>query len=77
MSVAELILNEGGWELDKLNQIGSLQEVDAILSVPLVRTRGEDHLMWNFNWHGKYSVKTEEWVLACPEENRSDGRSSS
>ncbi|KAK9905261.1 hypothetical protein M0R45_000372 [Rubus argutus] len=70
--VADLIIEHGEWEEASLAGIGTVQEVEAILHVPLIRSSLCDHLIWNFNRHGKYTVKSGYW-LALKERDEGSG----
>ncbi|PRQ37083.1 putative ribonuclease H-like domain, reverse transcriptase zinc-binding domain-containing protein [Rosa chinensis] len=62
MLVSELITANGEWNMNRLEQVGSVQEVEAILGLPIVHNGGCDKLIWNQNKHGTYSVKSGYWL---------------
>lgn len=62
MSVSSLFTVSGGWDEEKLRRLFTLREVDAILNIPVVQTDVSDVMIWHYNRHGKYSVKSGFWV---------------
>lgn len=67
MTVADLMTASGEWDGEKLRSLFTLQEVEAILSIPVIRSEALDTYIWRYNKYGKYSVKSGYWaVLILP-----------
>lgn len=58
MSVSSLFIVFGGWDEQKLRRLFTLREVEAILNILVVQTVASDIMIWHYNKHGKYSVKS-------------------
>ncbi|XP_062028872.1 uncharacterized protein LOC133744858 [Rosa rugosa] len=56
--VQDLISNTGSWNVELINRLFSVEEAEAILSIPLSSRNVEDRLVWKLERDGKYSVKT-------------------
>ncbi|KAH9696063.1 putative reverse transcriptase/RNA-dependent DNA polymerase [Citrus sinensis] len=56
--VAELIDEENQWIVSKLEQNFLPQDIEAILQIPLPRTKKEDEVLWHYDKRGEYSVKS-------------------
>ncbi|KAK6151721.1 hypothetical protein DH2020_014356 [Rehmannia glutinosa] len=58
LRICELIHEDyAGWNVAKLRDVQS-NEVEAILSIPLVSNARKDKIMWHYTKNGIYSVKT-------------------
>lgn len=53
--------------MELIKQVGIVQECNAILDIPLIRSGSQDRQVWHYNRNGKYSVKSGYW-LALKEE---------
>ncbi|KAK9929756.1 hypothetical protein M0R45_026841 [Rubus argutus] len=60
--VVDLINEEGDWDVASVERIGTVQEAEAILNIPIVRSAARDKLIWSFNRNGKFSVKSGYWL---------------
>ena len=58
MRVSELRDVRGAWNIPLITAMFSLEDVDAILSIPESRGGGPDILRWHFTKDGEYSVKS-------------------
>ena len=74
MKVSELILSSGGWAVQRLEQIGTVDEVAVVLSISQVRGRGRDKIIWDKNKHGKYSVKSGYWCALKENHSANSGQ---
>ena len=45
-----------------LNQVGTVQDQNANLDIPLVHTTSLDRQVWHYNKNGVYFVKSGYWV---------------
>lgn len=64
MCVADLINDQGVWVDAQLADIGTVQEVDTILQISVVRSSSRDRLLWNYNHHRRYSVESGYWLAS-------------
>ncbi|KAL6214747.1 hypothetical protein ACLB2K_014179 [Fragaria x ananassa] len=62
MRVNELFSVSGLWDMHRLEQVATMQEVEAILSIPIAQSTCRDKLIWNQNKQGKFSVKSAYWL---------------
>ncbi|KAK6137935.1 hypothetical protein DH2020_028323 [Rehmannia glutinosa] len=53
-----MVQNSNAWDEDKIANIFSTEEAQAILQIPLRNTSGQDILTWAFTQNGCYSVKS-------------------
>ncbi|KAL0403890.1 UNVERIFIED_CONTAM: hypothetical protein Sradi_2029800 [Sesamum radiatum] len=65
-SVNELMLEDGGWNEEATQEIFRLEDVIAILPIPLM-AGVQDRLHWHFEKHGRYSVRSAKahWSGSC------------
>ncbi|KAL9413382.1 hypothetical protein AB3S75_041953 [Citrus x aurantiifolia] len=56
--VAELIDKENRWKTEVIQQIFPKDDAEEILSIPLPRREMEDKVIWHYDKHGRYSVKS-------------------
>ncbi|KAK9950635.1 hypothetical protein M0R45_006113 [Rubus argutus] len=56
--VSELISSTGVWNHDLIQASFLPNDVDCILSIPLVKGMGNDTVIWHYRKDGKYSVKS-------------------
>ncbi|KAL6205568.1 hypothetical protein ACLB2K_022826 [Fragaria x ananassa] len=48
--------------MHRLEQVATMQEVEAILSISIAQSTCRDKLIWNQNKQGKFSVKSAYWL---------------
>ncbi|KAK9921713.1 hypothetical protein M0R45_030213 [Rubus argutus] len=73
IKVSDLLSGSGGWNIDMLNQVGTVQEQNAILDIPLVQSTSLDRQVWHYNKSGAYSVKSGYWLALKSEREKRDG----
>lgn len=56
--VADLINADNKWRVDKLEQHFMKENIDAIIQIPLPRSREEDAVLWHFDKRKEYTVKS-------------------
>lgn len=50
--------NTGTWDKELLDQLLTVDEVNAILTIPVSMFRREDALVWHYSKNGVYSVRS-------------------
>lgn len=58
MEVAELLDEDQHWKEDLIYKHSELEDVEAIMQIPLSRRPNKDQLIWHYNKRGQYSVKS-------------------
>lgn len=58
MKVSELLQSPGVWNYDLIQALFLPQDVDSIMSIPLVAGMGGDTAIWHYRKDGKYSVRS-------------------
>lgn len=73
MRVCDLLSDSGGWNIERFNQVGTVQEQNAILDIPIVHSTSLDRQVWQYNRNGAYSVKSGYWLALKSEREQCDG----
>ncbi|KAK3212444.1 hypothetical protein Dsin_017150 [Dipteronia sinensis] len=60
--VSHLITPSGGWNIEKIRNNFSVEDVEAVLSIPLSRSSWKDSIIWHYDQKGIYTVKNGYWV---------------
>ncbi|KAH9754587.1 putative reverse transcriptase/RNA-dependent DNA polymerase [Citrus sinensis] len=78
-TVGEVMDDENNWDVAKLNQHFMQEDTEAILKIPLPRSQKVDEMLWHYDKHGEYSVRSEYQIalkLKAPDEPSSSGSNS-
>lgn len=52
-TVSVLLHNDNKWKVDLIQQNFSKEDTDAIISIPLLRRRSEDQVIWHYDKKNK------------------------
>ncbi|PWA45874.1 hypothetical protein CTI12_AA352020 [Artemisia annua] len=70
-------INNGAWDVLKINNVVLPQEVTLIPPIPISKTRASDKLVWHYEAKGNYSVKSGYRQALLQRENHSNMTASS